>query len=302
MPDHLGPAFNAADAAEIGLQRSRLRAKDLEAPFRSSRLVRPTATYLDDFARHRAEVINRCRAYQPVAAAGAVFSHSTAALLWGMPLPWRLERSTVIHVTVPTGTQPPRMRGVVGHRQTAPSRAERHGLPVVSPELAWVQLAQFLTVDELVVAGDHLLRRKRPLSQLALLQALVQSLHRTRGVVSLRLAIPDLREGTDSSKESETRLVLVRAGLPEPVIGHEVIHEGYFVGTPDLAYVKERIALDYEGEVHLTPRVFREDITRRELFQDADWHHIRVVQTHPDAPNTLVALVTRALARRASTQ
>lgn len=261
-------------------------------------MLRRTAFPDDRFERLRVELLDRCRAYMAVAPVGARFSHVTAARLLSMPIPWRLEKSADVHVLVRPGTQPPRMRGVVGHRGGDAGEFLHVGLPVVPPELAWVQLATFLTVDELVIAGDYLVRRKRPLSSLDLLRMVVSRLHRTRGAVRLRLALPDIRAGTDSPKESETRLVLVRGGLPEPVIGHEVHHEGYFVGTPDLAYLKERIAIDYEGEKHRTDRrVFREDITRRELFQDAGWHYIRVIQDHLEAPHTLVARVARALAR-----
>ncbi len=265
-------------------------------------MLRRTDLPVDRFERHHAELLDSCSAYLAVAPPGARFSHLTAARLLTIPIPWQLERRQELHVMVPEGAQPPRMNGVIGHRGRESDIIVQQGLPVVSPETAWVQLAQFLTVDELVIAGDHLIRRKRPLSHLDRLTAVVEGLHRARGAVKLRLALPDLRSGTDSPKESETRLVLVRGGLPEPVIGHTVYHEGGFVGTPDLAYVKERIALDYEGDIHRTDsRVFREDVARREQFQDADWHYIRVVQAHLDAPHTLVALASRALARRAST-
>ena len=96
------------------------------------------------------------------------------------------------------------------------------------------------------------------------------------------------------------RLILIDGGLPEPIVGYTVYdRDGFFVGTPDLAYVKERIALDYEGEVHnRDARVFGEDIERREQFQDAGWRHIRVVKGHLAKPHRLVDRVSFALAER----
>jgi very-short-patch-repair endonuclease len=93
---------------------------------------------------------------------------------------------------------------------------------------------------------------------------------------------------------------VVRAGLPEPVVAHPVFDEhGRFIGTPDLAFVAEKVALEYEGDVHRTDlRTFRQDIERRERFQEAGWLVIRITADHLRSPGTLVARIQRALARR----
>lgn len=73
------------------------------------------------------------------------------------------------------------------------------------------------------------------------------------------------------------RVILIRAGLPEPIIGHTVYHDGYFVGTPDLAYPHLRLAIEYEGDGHRTSRrVFEDDLVRKELFEAAGWRVVRV--------------------------
>jgi hypothetical protein len=99
--------------------------------------------------------------------------------------------------------------------------------------------------------------------------------------------------------ETDVRLILVDAGLPEPVVGYQVRHEGRYVGTPDLAYVDERIALEYEGDGHRTSRtVFRQDIERKERFHDVEWRTIRITGAHLEEPETLVRRVAHALASR----
>ncbi len=175
------------------------------------------------------------------------------------------------------------------------------GLPVVSPEVAWLQLASVLAVDDVVVAGDYLIRRKTPLSSLGLIAGVAADAAGERGVRRARLALSDIRQGTDSPMESRMRLIIVRSGLPEPVIGHTVIDpDGFFVGTPDLAYVAERIAIEYEGDHHrANPHVFREDIERREGFERIDWRVLRVTHDHIRQPWRLVDRVRELLARRA---
>lgn len=89
----------------------------------------------------------------------------------------------------------------------------------------------------------------------------------------------------------------MRGGLPEPVVGHTVFDDdGFFVGTPDLAYVKERIAIEYQGSDHWTNRdVFEDDILRRELFERARWRVILVTDRRLQHPQLLVEHVRGVL-------
>lgn len=301
LPDGLPPAFSVSAARASGVPRSRLRASDLVAPFRGSRMSRPDALPSDRFERARVLLLARCTGYVPVAPTGFRFSHVTAALLYGMPLPDRLVLAGVqetLDVAVTPGTQPPRGRGIRGHRVADTGFRLVAGFPVVVPELAWLQLAPQLTADELVIAGDHLVRRKRAASSDAALRAIVER-PGARGVIAARMALGEMRSGTDSPRETAVRLIIVRAGLPEPVIGYRVHHDGSFIGTPDLAYVRERIAIEYEGEPHWRdPRVFREDIERRELFERAGWRVFRVTNDHIVFPTRLVSRLSELLRER----
>lgn len=237
-------------------------------------------------------------------AANEYFSHLTAASLYEIPLPSVLELRTEVHVTVQAPAFPPRVRGVSGHRLFVPIiTGTRHGFAVISPAQTWTQLAAILNRDDVVVAGDHLVRRKRPWCTIAELEAAVASMGSARGARVARQALQDIRIGTDSPMETRLRLLLVAAGLPEPVIGHTVTdRNGDFVATPDLCYLQERIAIEYEGAIHQTDaRVYAEDIERRELLEDAGWLVIRVIKGHVFTnPGWLVERVRRALRERAN--
>ncbi len=61
-----------------------------------------------------------------------------------------------------------------------------------------------------------------------------------------------------------------------------------------------RIAIEYEGDVHRLDRdTFRDDIDRRERFEDAGWRVIRVTAEHLQRPHALVERIRSALAARA---
>ena len=228
------------------------------------------------------------------------FSHLTAAQIYQIPMPYALETDRVIHSSVASPTTRPRVAGAVGHQlsRDVPRRTYR-GLSVVAPAVAWSQLGRILTDDQLVVAADHLVRRKRPFCTMAELAAAAASA--TRDGKRLRRALLRVRAGTDSPKESEVRLLIVSAGLPEPVIHHTIVNAfGDFVATPDLAYVREKIALEYEGEHHRTdPHTYLSDIERREGMEKEGWVVIRIVKSHLTVrPQWLTTRFGEALASR----
>ncbi len=292
LPESLrSEPFGFQDARELGVSAGRLRALDLESPFRG---VRVHGLDWDNIEQV-------CRAYAVCLAPGQLLSHVTAARLYGIPLPLRLEQRRSIDIWA--SEIQPRGRGIIGHRSAPTPHLVLNGLPVTAPARVWVQLAPLLDRTSLVVAGDCLVRRKRPLSSLRELNDAVVTSAGVRGIRSLRSALADVRAGTDSPMETRLRLLLVGAGLPEPVIGNTILDRtGAFVGTPDLAYVRERIAIEYEGDVHRSdPRVFADDIERRERMQEADWYVIRVVKDHVYRTQaSLIDRVRRQLRDRAT--
>ena len=156
-----------------------------------------------------------------------------------------------------------------------------------------------MTDDELIVAGDHLLRRRLPDAEFAELVASAAAVR--PGRARLRAALISIRPGTESPMESRLRLTIVAAGLPEPVIGHVIVDAtGGFVATPDLAYIEEKVAIEYEGDIHRTnPHVYAADIDRRELMEAAGWIVIRVVAHHLSHNRlSLVARIREALTLR----
>lgn len=76
--------------------------------------------------------------------------------------------------------------------------------------------------------------------------------------------------------ETRTRLLLVLAGLPCPEPGLAVNDEfGQWLATPDLQYPRQRIAIEYDGDLHRTnKRKWRRDLGIREELRELGWHLI----------------------------
>jgi hypothetical protein len=204
--------FRVADAVAVGMPRRRLYGKRLHRPFHGVRTDERPADHLE-----------LCRAATLALPPDAVFSHSSAAMLHGMPLPRHAEPSSA-EVSVFEPAHRPRVDGIVGHRLAANGQRIESvdGLRVFAAEEVWVQLGATLSPEDLVIVGDHLVTGSEPydgapppLTRAQLDDALKRHGSR-RGARALRLASSRIRYGSLSPQKSRLRLALEDAGLPAP--------------------------------------------------------------------------------------
>ena len=261
--------FSVAEAHASGLGRGRLASDDLARPFHGVRAL----------GEHSPEQL-----YAPRMRPGDRFSHTSAAELWGAPLPSRLMREAV-HVTATGGRTRPRAAGVVGHESTQSAWVSRGGLPASDPATMFVELGRMLSVPELVAVGDYLVLDPRVLDPLdlrpyATVDALRAAIERepARGVSAARRALALTRGGVESPKETELRLLALSAGFPEPTCGYLLLSpRGHEIGWFDLAWPEWHVIAEYDGDQHRrSTRQYNRDISRFDAAAEADWHVVRV--------------------------
>ena len=315
LPDELGPRFSVRQAKDAGVSNGRLRRTDMDKPFHGVRVVDdavlPAGLDADRWGRtlgsaERAHLASAL-AYAPRMTDGEFFSHVTAAVILGIPLPYQVVARSLLHVSVFHPRRLPRSVGVRGH-EAKPSlvnttRDERTGLLIASPAAVWVSLGRQVTDPyDLVAAGDAVVRTWRvesPLASLADLQTAVSAGRRV-GVASAKLALPRVRTDSASRTESWLRLTLIDHGLPEPERNHDVYENGAYLGCVDLAYPGLKIAIEYEGEHHLLdPEQWARDIARYEALRAAGWIVVQITKAELfDEPVAAVRRVRAALRRR----
>lgn len=280
-------AFDTRDAHAAGVPPQRLRATDLARPF--SRVRIPTSAEL-------ARVQQRCAAYLPRLTGAQFFCGPTAAELWGIPLPFRTRG--LMHVGALPPAREPRTAGVTGRRLllTWDELTLLESLPVPHPAETWAELGSLLRLDELIIAADHILHEH--LADRDELTAAVERLRR-RGAVDLRQALSEARAGAESPKETETRLVIVRGGLPEPELNWD-LHDGFgrLLARLDMAYPRYRVAVEYDGRQHAEHGQFARDADRWAEIEASGWILIRVLAHHLASPGLVVARTRRALLAR----
>lgn len=219
--------FSVGAARAMGVTAGRLDASDLEIPFRGVRIPRGASP---------PDIAERCAQYAPRLRPWQFFRHDTALARFGAPLPLGSD-PLVLHVSAHRPNREPRAEGVVGHRlgERSPAVWAVGGIPFEHPARAWRHVGAAWQHDDLVAAGDYIVGR----GGLVTLDQLVDEveLHATRGRSRLIRALSDIRPGSESSEETRLRLVLQRAGLPEPELNPELRQaSGVFIARLDLAY------------------------------------------------------------------
>jgi very-short-patch-repair endonuclease len=92
--------------------------------------------------------------------------------------------------------------------------------------------------------------------------------------------------------ESEARLVMTDAGLPEPILQYEVIDRDGRLWRLDFAWPGHMVAVEYDGfEWHSSPEHLRRDRQKRAALQELGWRTIYVVSD--DVRRTPAAMVRR---------
>jgi hypothetical protein len=146
-------------------------------------------------------------------------------------------------------------RGV--HRHVTPLHAGEvvavDGIPVTDPARTVVDVACAAPFEEAVVVADAALAprpgRRPPLTDVARLRAALDRCGR-HGRTGARRVLAFADGGARSPGESRSRVAMWRAGLPAPVLQHEVLdHDGRSLGFADFGWPERRTVGEFDGRV-----------------------------------------------------
>ena len=226
---------------------------------------------------------------------GAFASHSSAARVYGVPLPLLPEE----HVTVFAAKDRRRRNGIRNH--VAPPDTpvvELRGLRVSGAAQMFVELGEVLGLVDLVVVGDALVRQRR-LTPAELVAFAAASDH--SGGPLARRAAGYVREKVDSPMETRLRMLIVLAGLQEPAINHVIVdRDGRVLYRFDLSYPDLKILVEYDGRQHRADLdQWDHDTDRRDWLDANGWLHVPVFSRgiYVDPDKTLRRVQTAIRAR-----
>ena len=269
-----------------GLGAGRLRGGDLHRPYRGVRVAgRPS------------DVEQRARAFQQRASENTYLCSVTAAVLYRIPLPLRLEQSLLLHVGVPAPARAPRVERVVGHKfQIEESDIQNwYGLRVTTPERTWCDLATVLSVPDLVAAGDYVIHWELPLASREALYSAMLRHPGQRGHRRLVRAFTLLNDRAESRRESLLRVIVVRAGIRDVEPNLWITTAGGYRYRGDLVIREKKLIIEYQSRFHDGTKEFDSDMTRISRLEADGWYVVQVNNHDLGDPAELVQRIRRVL-------
>jgi len=219
---------------------------------------------------------------------GCVVSHRAAAALHGLAgfarqgvevqSSTRLQRSDVLaHRTCFTNSLYP---------------VSIKGIPTTSVTRTLVDLAGIVTREALEEALDDALRRG--LTDLGRLRGVFRRSGSTRRGARVLRQLLAARDGssekTDSQLEDQLLRLLRSRGLPPPEIHLDVFDGDEWICEVDMAYPKERIAIEVHGyRFHSTRSAWERDQRRENKLAGAGWRVVKATSSQLDRnPDSLI--------------
>jgi Transcriptional regulator, AbiEi antitoxin len=240
----------------------------------------------------------------PQLAGGAVISHSSAALLHGLPTwPKSLER---VHITRDRNYGGKRRSVVIVHCGpfVAEDVVELNGVQLTSLARTVIDLARSRPFDQAVASGDRAVAIG--LNRISLDQALVR-MKRWPYVRQARRVVAFLDGRSESVGESLSRVQLADDGLPAPELQRQIIDaRGRPIGRVDFCWEAQRTIGEFDGKIKygrmLKPGQSSEDAifaekVREDQLRDNGWQVVRWLWRDLYSPGVIRDRLLRAFER-----
>lgn len=265
------------------------RTFDLQPDAASVEAMNTESHSLESLTNLKRQRLEACAALQQRTKRRLVFARSEALELLAVEKPIEPEaerRRKDMDVVVGSPADKSRIKGIRFLSWNGPlaTTTVNRVVECTTPACTWAHYAAILALDELIVLGDSMMRRNQRLARAELADFssfLNAAPHvgdgRFEGSRNCRKALALMREGTDSSQETRTRLALLKYGLPPLQVNYPVRLPSGRTVFLDMAYPELRIAIEYDGGYHRfsSAQVLQDD-KRREALEMLGWIYIKV--------------------------
>jgi predicted transcriptional regulator of viral defense system len=218
---------------------------------------------------------------------------------------WRLDRFRRQHLDVlapaPAARRPQGVRLHESNDLPSRDRTVVEGIPVSTPIRTILDVARYVSPTRLGAMLDDAVRRDLTTYAEAHQRFGELATRGRDGIATARKMLEDRPEGAavpDSPLESDVRALLLRSGLPEPVLHHRVDCDD-ITYVLDFAWPAALVALECDGyRFHRTPEQLDWDDRRRTALGLRGWIVMHVTRRIlRDEPGRVVRDVTTALER-----
>lgn len=235
---------------DSGMTRTQIHAKVRAGEWTRLRraVYLPASEPLTPEQRHR-ELIE---ASVPIVRPGAILSHGSAGVLWGLPVPRRLLGRVHFAVDRPTGAYRGGQLHIHSGSVTGDQVTSLAGLPVTGLVRTAVDLCRLCRPPEALAVMDAALRVGAAPGPLADQVTTAAGCH---GVGVARWALGQASPLAESPGESICRYWLVVGGVPAPVLQYEVRDAaGVLLGRADFAWPERGVLGEFDGRIKYADR------------------------------------------------
>lgn len=220
----------------------------------------------------------RCLAATLAAAPDCYADARSATQLWG----WYKFDEECVDVVVPRSRNP-RLKGVRVYRSGDLGKfkmTRRHGIPIVPPALALLDLAAVAERDIVREAMEQAFVTR--LTTPAGLRAAYELVRRPgrSGIATIRELLDGRSLGedvADATSEVMFAEFCERFGLPKPAFHFKIYAANHrFIAEPDFGYPERRIAIEIDSvSIHGTAQALQHDLERQNKLVNAGWRILR---------------------------
>ncbi len=230
-----------------------------------------------------------------LAGPGAVVSHRSAAVIWGVSG----FRPGPLEITVPHGHSGRNALAAVHRTLDLPrgDRAVHEHIPLTRPARTLLDLAGRVGPNLLVEGVDDVLCRR--LVTLDHLRRRLDECGKRHGTKALRTILDAWRPDGIPANVAEMRIgrLLLDAGYTGFVPQYEILHEGEFVARVDLGNPRPRVAIELDSfRWHAGRGPFRSDRVRTNRIVAAGWRLLRATPEDVTDGRELVRAVRQVTA------
>jgi very-short-patch-repair endonuclease len=230
---------------------------------------------------------------------GCIVSHQSAATLHGLGS----LRTREVHVQLAKQLRHPQ---VVTHRTRWAGLYETSikGIPTASLSRALIDLAGTIPGKTLEKALDEAIRLG--LTDLGRVKSVLRRSGPKRQGAKVLRALLEARDPRDERSDSELEDSLIRLlrseRLPPPEVHYNVMDEERWLGEVDLAYPRQRIAIQAHGyRFHSSRKTWEDDQRLENALVEAGWKVLKVTHSQlENDPSSIIGAVRALLGKKFS--
>ncbi|MET1154917.1 hypothetical protein [Arthrobacter sp.] len=224
-----------------------------------------------------------------------VYSHTSAARLWGLHV-WNAPEQ--IHV-IQRGRrgEKPGSTGVIRHTHSVPDgdvETLTGGIRATSRERTVLDCARTLPFELAVVIADSALQCGASLEKM---HEMADGAPKSRFITRVRQVLAAVDGRSESAGETRLRLKLRALNFPQPVLQHEIrTAEGTY--RADFAWPELKLIFEFDGDskyrhAQPTAQVILDERKRETRLMEEGWTIVRVRWSHLDEPGLKQRLVRK---------